>query len=150
MTWGAALEDYPDSAFTKVLTLNVQRVFTLTQALLPLLTKGGQRDGTGRIINIGSVNGLNVPVTQTYAYSASKAAVHQLTRHLAAHVDGSVTVNALALGPFRSKMMAATLDAAGDAITGALPSRRVGEARDVAAACLWLSSEYGGGGCGRG
>jgi len=141
--WGATLAEYPDAAFTKVLTLNVQRVFTLTQALLPLVEKGGKRDGCGRIINIGSINGVSVPNLETYAYSASKAALHQLTRHLAAFVDGSVTVNALALGPFRSKMMAATLDAAEKSIAGALPSNRIGTPQDVAAACLWLSSRGG-------
>lgn len=142
-TWGAPLEEYPDNAFTKLMTLNVQRVFTLTQALLPLLEVGGKRDGCGRVINIGSINGVNVPGMETYAYSASKAALHMLTRHLAANVDGSVTVNALALGPFRSKMMAATLDAAEAAIAGALPSNRIGTPQDVASACIWLASRGG-------
>ena len=93
-TWGSTLAEYPDSAFTKLLTLNVQRVFTLTQKLVPLLEKGSKRDGVGRIINvcrvddlwtlanstctqIGSINGEGVPNLETYAYSASKAALHQ-------------------------------------------------------------------------
>ncbi|GMK53638.1 hypothetical protein CspeluHIS016_0102240 [Cutaneotrichosporon spelunceum] len=142
-TWGAPLAEYPDAAFTKLFTLNVQRVFTLTQALLPMIQKGADRDGVGRVINIGSVNGLTVPAMETYAYSSSKAALHQLTRHLAMQVPGNVTVNALALGPFRSKMMKATLDAAEQHIAGALPSRRIGTPEDVGAACLWLSGRGG-------
>lgn len=51
-TWGAPLEEYPDQAFTKLFTLNVQRVFTLTQALLPMIKKGADRDAVGRIINV--------------------------------------------------------------------------------------------------
>lgn len=56
MTWGESIDTYPDSAWTKLLTLNVQRVFTLTQKLLPLLEKGGKRDGVGRVINVGGLN----------------------------------------------------------------------------------------------
>jgi len=51
-TWGEPLAKYPDEAFTKLLTLNVQRVFTLTQKLLPMLEKGSKRDGVGRVINV--------------------------------------------------------------------------------------------------
>jgi NAD(P)-dependent dehydrogenase (short-subunit alcohol dehydrogenase family) len=79
----------------------------------------------------------------TFAYSSSKAALHQLTRHLAMQVPGNVTVNALALGPFRSKMMKATLDAAEQQIAGVLPTKRIGTPEDVGAACLWLSGRSG-------
>lgn len=51
-TWGEALDKYPDEAWTKLLTLNVQRVFTLTQKLVPMLEKGSKRDGVGRVINV--------------------------------------------------------------------------------------------------
>ncbi|KAL1408381.1 hypothetical protein Q8F55_005193 [Vanrija albida] len=143
-TWGAALEEYPDSAWTKLLTLNLQRVFTLTQALLPALEKGAEASGgVSRIINIGSVNGIGVPPLPTFAYSASKAALHHLTRHLAGHVGKNITVNALALGPFRSKMMKATLDALEDVIAASLPMKRIGKPEDVAAACLWLAGPGG-------
>lgn len=110
---------------------------------MPLLEKGADQDGTGRVINIGSVNGVNVPALESYAYSSSKAALHMLTRHLAANMKDKVTVNALALGPFRSKMMKHTLDHAEDAIAGALPSGRIGSPEDVGAACLWLSGRGG-------
>ncbi|WOO77755.1 Rhamnolipids biosynthesis 3-oxoacyl-[acyl-carrier-protein] reductase [Vanrija pseudolonga] len=143
-TWGASLEEYPDAAWNKLLTLNVQRVFTLTQALLPALEKGAAASGSpSRVINVGSVNGIDVPVLPTFAYSASKAALHHLTRHLAGHVGKSITVNALALGPFRSKMMKATLDAFEDALAQSLPMKRIGRPEDVAAAAIWLSGPGG-------
>ncbi|ORY31446.1 hypothetical protein BCR39DRAFT_93582 [Naematelia encephala] len=143
-TWGDTLSTYPDSAFTKLLTLNVQRVFTLTQGLVPLLTKSVEAGhGVARIINIGSINGINVPGLETYAYSASKAALHQMSKHLAANLGPKITVNTLALGPFRSKMMQATLDSFESEIASALPMQRIGRAEDVVGACLWLSGKGG-------
>ena len=73
------------------------------------------------MINIGSIDGLRAPAMETYAYSASKAAVHQLTRHLAKYLAPKITVNAIAPGPFESKMMHATLEAYGEAIASAAP-----------------------------
>jgi short-subunit dehydrogenase len=52
-TWGEDIETYPDSAFTKLMVLNVQRVFTLTQKLLPLLKRGYEQNGVARVINVG-------------------------------------------------------------------------------------------------
>lgn len=57
-TWGASIDTYPDSAWSKLLTLNVQRVFTLTQKLLPMLEKGGKRDGVARVINVGHISSV--------------------------------------------------------------------------------------------
>jgi len=142
-TWGESIDTYPDSAWSKLLTLNVQRVFTLTQKLLPMLEKGGKRDGVGRVINIGSVNGVGVPGLETFAYGASKAALHQLSRHLASRLGPTITVNTLVLGPFRSKMMAATLESFESEIAGSLPMQRIGKAEDVVGACLWLSGKAG-------
>jgi len=143
VSWGEGLDTYPDAAWTKLLTLNVQRVFTLTQKLLPLLKKAAGPSGPSRVINIGSINGVSVPGLETYAYSASKAALHQLSKHLASRLGPEITVNALALGPFRSKMMKFTLDHFEREIAEALPMQRIGSPEDVAAACLWLSSKGG-------
>jgi len=151
-TWGEDIDTYPDHAFTKLLTLNTQRVFTLTQKCLPLLREAAARGGkTGRawkdpsrIINIGSVNGERAPGMDTYAYSASKAALHQLSRHLAARLgDDGITSNTLACGPFESKMMAHTLATAGDEIVASNPLGRIGTPEDVAGACIYLSSRAG-------
>ena len=123
--WGAPLAEYPDVAWDKVLALNVKGVFHLTRACVPLLEKGAQPGDPGRVINIGSIDGLRVPLLETYAYSASKAALHHMTRALAMRLaPQNITVNAVAPGPFESKMMAATLERFRDAIVSAVPLGR--------------------------
>jgi NAD(P)-dependent dehydrogenase (short-subunit alcohol dehydrogenase family) len=142
--WGAPLAEYPDAAWDKVLALNVKGVFHLTRALVPLLEKGVRPGDPARVINIGSIDGLRVPLLETYAYSASKAAVHHLTKTLAARLaPNRITVNAVAPGPFESKMMAATLDAFRDAIVASCPLGRIGEPEDMAGVAIYLASRAG-------
>jgi NAD(P)-dependent dehydrogenase (short-subunit alcohol dehydrogenase family) len=142
-TWGAALAEYDETAFEKVLALNVKGVFHLTKFLVPLLEAAGTTDEPARVINIGSIDGLTVPVLETYAYSASKAAVHHLTRHLARRLAPAITVNAIAPGPFQSKMMAATLNAFGEQIAASAPLKRIGRPDDMAGAAIYLASRAG-------
>ena len=139
-TWGAPMDDYDEKAFERVFALNVKGVFHLTKFLRPLLEAAGSSDSPARVINIGSIDGLKVPMLETYAYSASKAAVHQLTRHLAKQLAPMVTVNAIAPGPFESKMMHATLEAFGDAIAASAPMKRIGRPSDMAGAAIFLAS----------
>jgi NAD(P)-dependent dehydrogenase (short-subunit alcohol dehydrogenase family) len=142
--WGAPLAEYPDAAWDKVLALNVKGPFLLTRALLPLLEKGAAPGDPARVINIGSIDGLQVPVLETYAYSASKAAVHHLTRVLARQLaPRRITVNAVAPGPFESKMMAATLERFKDAIVATCPLGRIGEPDDMAGIAIYLASRAG-------
>jgi NAD(P)-dependent dehydrogenase (short-subunit alcohol dehydrogenase family) len=142
-TWGAPLEQFDEAAWERVLALNVKGVFHLTKFLTPLLEKAGSADEPARVINIGSIDGIHVPALETYSYSASKAAVHQLTRHLARRLAPAVTVNAIAPGPFESKMMAATLDAFGDQIAASAPLKRIGRPDDMAGAAIFLASRAG-------
>ena len=142
-TWGAPMADYDEVAFERVLSLNVKGVFHLTKFLRPLLEAAGTTENPARVINIGSIDGIHVPVMETYAYSASKAAVHQLTRHLAKALAPNITVNAIAPGPFESKMMHATLEAFGDAIAQSAPLKRIGRPDDMAGAALFLASRAG-------
>jgi NAD(P)-dependent dehydrogenase (short-subunit alcohol dehydrogenase family) len=143
-TWGEPLESFPDSAWDRVLDLNLKSPFWLTQALLPALREGGTADDPARIINVGSIDGIHVSRLPVYSYASSKAAIHQLTRVLARELGPQhITVNAVAPGPFPSKMMAATLDAFGDSIAASAPLRRIGRDDDMAGIAVFLASRAG-------
>jgi NAD(P)-dependent dehydrogenase (short-subunit alcohol dehydrogenase family) len=139
-TWGAPMADYDEAAWERVLALNVKGIFHMTKFLRTLLEVNGTAQDPSRVINIGSIDGLHVPAMETFAYSASKAAVHQLTRHLAKFLAPNVTVNAIAPGPFESRMMRSTLDAFGDAIADAAPMKRIGKPSDMAGAAIFFAS----------
>jgi NAD(P)-dependent dehydrogenase (short-subunit alcohol dehydrogenase family) len=141
--WGAPLAEYPDSAWDKVLALNVKGVFHLSRFLVPQLENGAKPGDPARIINIGSIDGLEAPILETYAYSASKAAVHHLTRALAHKLAPKITVNAIAPGPFESKMMAETLERFRDVIVASCPMGRIGEPEDMAGPAIFLASRAG-------
>jgi NAD(P)-dependent dehydrogenase (short-subunit alcohol dehydrogenase family) len=139
-TWGAPLAEFPASAWDKVLDLNLKAPFFLTRAFLPLLEAAGTADDPARVINVGSIDALRVPELSTYSYSASKAGLHQLTRVLARELGPRhITVNAVAPGPFESKMMAATLAEHGERIAAASPLGRIGRPDDMAGVAVFLS-----------
>ena len=141
-TWGAPIEEFPEAAWDKVMDINVKSPFFLTQALLPLLEKSATPEDPARIIMVGSIDGLNVNRLPTYSYGPSKAAVHHLTRTLASHLASrNITVNAIAPGPFPSKMMAHTLEKFGEQIRAGVPLKRIGEPGDIAGAAIYLSSK---------
>ena len=142
--WGAPLDEYPESGWDKVHEVNVKGLFELTRLLLPNLRQAGTPSDPARVINIGSIDGLRVPMFDNFAYSASKAAVHMVTRHVATRVaKDHVTVNAIAPGPFPSKMMAFALDEFGDEIAAGVPLGRIGEPEDMAGTALFLASRAG-------
>lgn len=141
--WGAPIADYPESGWDKVMALNVKAVFDLTRFLLPQLTAASKPGDPARVINVGSIDGIQVPLLDTFAYSSSKAAVHHLTRVLARKLAPKITVNAVAPGPFESKMMAETLRNFGDAIKRSCPLERIGEPDDMAGIAIYLASKAG-------
>jgi NAD(P)-dependent dehydrogenase (short-subunit alcohol dehydrogenase family) len=143
-TWGAPIEEFPEAGWDKVMDINVKGPFFLTQALLPLLEAAASDSDPARIINVGSVDGLNVNRMPTFSYGPSKAAVHHLTRALASHLASrNITANAIAPGPFPSKMMEHTLNTMGDEIRQGVPLGRVGEPADMAGAAIYLASKAG-------
>lgn len=138
-TWGAPLAEHDDAAWDRVLDLNVKAVFHLTRFLRDALDAASTDDDPARVLNIGSIDGIQVPAMETYSYSTAKAGVHQLTRHLARQLAPRITVNAVAPGPFESKMMAATLAAFGDSIAASAPMRRIGKPADMAGIAIYLA-----------
>jgi NAD(P)-dependent dehydrogenase (short-subunit alcohol dehydrogenase family) len=144
--WGAPLEEFPAVGWEKVLSTNVEGVFHLTVALLGELRAAASFEDPARVVNIGSINGLVPPAVENYSYSASKAAVHMLTRHLAKRLASDrITVNAIAPGPFETKMMAWALDDPGarEELESGVPLGRIGRADDVAGLTLFLCSRAG-------
>ncbi|HKU38362.1 MAG TPA: SDR family oxidoreductase [Polyangiales bacterium] len=139
--WAEPIDIFAESGWDKVMSVNLKSVFFLTRELLPALRAAATKEDPARVINIGSIDGLHVPGLETYAYSSSKAAVHHLTRVLAKRLAGEhINVNAVAPGPFESKMMAETLRNFGDAIARAVPRGRIGEPEDMAGVALYLAS----------
>ena len=145
--WGAVIESYPDAGFAKVMDTNVNAVFSLTRDLLPLLEKSGSPADPARVINIGSMDGLQVPVVQkvpTFAYSASKAALHHLTRTLAVDLaHRHITVNAIAPGFFESRMTDHVLANYRKDIEAGCPLRRIGQPQEIIGVTIYLASRAG-------
>ena len=142
--WGAPFGEYPVHGWDKVMNLNVRSIYYLTEALAGLLRNAATADAPARVINIGSVDGIRTTDMNHYAYSTSKAAVHQLTKTLAKTLLGDdVLVNAIAPGPFESKMMAYALrDEENRAVVeGMVPQGRIGNPDDMAGMAIFLASK---------
>lgn len=143
--WAAPIEEYPESGWDKVFDLNVKGTFFLIKELLPLLQAGGSAQDPARIINVGSIDAFHIPSHETYAYTASKAALHQLTKHLAAQLaPRHITANVIAPGMFPSKMLASTLEKKGlETIVAPIPLKRLTSESDMAGTALYLASKAG-------
>lgn len=145
VSWGEPLETFPYHAWARVLNVNVTGLFHLTRELLPLLDAAASDDDPARVINLGSVMGTQPIADGAYSYTASKAAVHHLTRTLAIEFAARrITVNAFAPGPFQSRMTAFATDTDEKAafVGSRVPLGRIGAPSDIAGATLFL--------CGRG
>lgn len=142
--WGEPYEDFPEAAWDRVLNVNVKGVFQLTRRLTPALASAATPEDPARVINIGSIDGITSPSLETYSYSASKAAVHHMTHVLAKKLARQqILVNAIAPGPFQSRMMKATLEAAGDAVAKLIPIGRIGSPEDMAGIAIFLAARAG-------
>ncbi|MCV3238307.1 SDR family oxidoreductase [Mesorhizobium sp. ZC-5] len=146
VSWGEPLETFPYHAWGKVFNVNVTAVFHLTRELLPLLDKAASDADPARIINLGSVMGTQPLADDAYSYTASKAAVHHLTRTLASEfAKRRITVNAFAPGPFQSRMtaFATGTDEKAERVASRVPIGRIGSPGDIAGATLYLCSLAG-------
>jgi len=143
--WAAPLAEYPESGWDKVFDLNVKGTFFLIKELAPLLTAGATAADPARIINVGSIDAFHIPGHETYAYTSSKAALHQLTLHLASQLASKhVTANVIAPGMFPSKMLAGTLERKGiEAMVEPIPLKRLTGPSDMAGAAIYLASKAG-------
>lgn len=140
-TWGAEFSEFPESGWDKVMNLNVKSPFFLTQQLLALLESSGSHEDPARVINISSMNGITNPKFANYSYSASKAAMIHMTRHLAADLAAKhINVNSIAPGFFPSKMTAFALDDEGSNVGSHVPLGRIGSPEDAAGTAIYLSS----------
>lgn len=147
ITWGAPFEEFPRSGFEKVLNLNLLAPFDLTRALLPALRLGGTLDDPARVINIASIDGLRVPIWESYPYSATKAGLIHMSRHMGKFLAReNISVNTIAPGLFPSRMSSTILDFEDEEQVEAAASplgHRVGTPEDIAGAVIYLASRAG-------
>ena len=142
--WAAPIEDFPEIGWDKVMDLCVKSMFFLTQNLLPLLCKSANKEDPSRVINIGSIDGINNPEFKNFSYSAAKSAVHHMTRVLAAElVKKHINVNAIAPGPFPSKMLGSAVEFNYTELEQKNPRGRIGTPEDIAGLAIFLSSRAG-------
>ena len=149
-SWGEPIDQYSEKGWDKVMDTNVKGIFFLTQQLLPLLRQSGNPENPSRVINIGSIDGIKTGTFDAFSYGPSKAAVHHLTRVLAASlIKEHIIVNAIAPGPFPTWMLSTGVGGGGDtdidwsAVGQCNPSGRVGNAEDIAGLAIFLSSRAG-------
>lgn len=146
ISWGAPLGQFPHDAWARVMNVNVAGLFHLTQQLLPILSETATDEDPARVLNLGSVMGKHPLGDGAYSYSASKAAVHHLTAILAKELAHKrITVNALAPGPFQSKMtaFATAKEEQAQAVGRDVPLGRIGRPSDIQGASIFLCSKAG-------
>ena len=141
--WGAAFNEFPESGWDKVMNLNLKSPFFLTQALHGALAAAAWPNKPAKVINIASIDGIRLNPQETYSYHASKSGLIFLTRRMAAQlIADNIVVSCIAPGAFASDMNRDARDR-GEAVAKHIPSRRIGEDEDMAAAAIYLAARAG-------
>ena len=134
--------DIPDDEFAQILDVNLGAVLRACQIFGKQMLS---QEGGGSIINLGSISGLG-PLSRVFTYSASKAAVHNLSKNLAREwAEQGVRVNTLVPGffPAEQNRKVLTEDRVA-AIMGHTPANRFGDAHELIGATLLLASDKAG------
>lgn len=141
--WMAKFDEFPEKGWDKVMDLNVKSPFFLTQALAPALRAAASAGRPAKVVNIASIDGIYLTPNETYSYLASKSALIQLTRRMAARlIADNIVVSAIAPGPFQSDMNIAARDRPEELAKG-VPAKRIGRDEDMAGAAVYLASRAG-------
>jgi NAD(P)-dependent dehydrogenase (short-subunit alcohol dehydrogenase family) len=139
-----SLADMTTADWDLVMNVNVRAAFFLTQRLLSRLKVAASEDDPARIVNVGSIGGLHIPNWEAHAYNTSKAAIHHLTRSLCKALGKDrITVNAIAPGPFPSRLTDTNSEAVKKSVATYIPLGRPGTAQDVEGAVVFLASRAG-------
>jgi NAD(P)-dependent dehydrogenase (short-subunit alcohol dehydrogenase family) len=141
-SWGAPAEDYPPEAWHKLMNLNINAMFFMSQEV-------GRKSMIprkyGKIINVASVAGLRGNASanmNTIAYNSSKGAAVNFTRALAAEWGKyNINVNSICPGFFPSKMTHGLLDQISENVLKRTPLGRIGGEEDLKGAAVYLASE---------
>ncbi len=141
--WLAGFDDFPEQGWDKVMDLNVKSPFFVTQALAPALRAAASPDRPAKVIQIASIDGIYLTPLDTFSYAASKSALIQLTRIMAARLaKDHIVVSAIAPGAFASDMNIRARDHAAET-AARVPVQRIGTPLDIAGAAIFLASRAG-------